>query len=187
MVSVGVEEERIPARKKTVLRTIRIPENLSTELEEAAAADGISFNSLSSAILQEYITWTRKARKFGFAYVSKSLLKIILESANSTELDMLVRERYGGILKDMAMFWYSDASLTSIIRVLELLSLHNWHLDMGKKIDGRKVTLSFHHDLGPKFAVFLRAMLDSTLKEEFHSTPVYEEGDSSLTVHFSLP
>ena len=175
------------ARKRTVLRTIRIQESLLEEMVAAADEDGVSFNSLSTSVLQEYMTWTRKAKKFGFTFVSKSLLRNLLESVDTTELDLLVRERYAGILKDMAMFWFSDSSLPSIVKVLDLLSTHNWHVDMQKSIEGKKATLSFRHELGPKFTVFLKAMPDATIKEEFHANPVYDEGSSSLTVHFSLP
>jgi len=185
LTSMGADVEQVE-RKKSVLRTIRLSENLSKELEQVAAEDGISFNAISVSVLQEYVGWTRRAKKFGFGIVSKNLLKILLESSDGATIDRLVRERYAGVLKDMAMFWYSDASLPSIMKVLELLSLHNWHIDLSKRIEGRRVSLSFRHDLGPKFTIFLRAMLETTVKGEFHLMPTFESGDSSLTVHFSL-
>ena len=184
---LGLEEESSPSRKKTVLRTLRLPEALSKQLEDAASEDGVSFNSLTATILLDYVEWNRKAKKFGFTYISKDLMKVLLQSAEPSMLDSTVRVKYAGVLKDMAMYWYQDASLPSIIRVLELIAKHNWHVDIGKKIEGRKVTMSFRHDLGPKFTVFLRAMTESTFKNEFHSNPTYEEGENSLTVHFSLP
>jgi predicted DNA-binding ribbon-helix-helix protein len=180
-------EQDQPARKRTVLRTVRLPEALSKELEEAAAEDGVSFNSLIAVVLQEYVQWTRKAKKFGFAQVSRNMLRILLAAADSDELDVQVREKYAGVLKDMAMFWYQDASPQNVIRVLEHITQHNWYVDLSKKVEGKKVTLSFRHDMGAKFNLFLKAMLDTAIRNDLRTVPVYEEGESSFTVHFSLP
>ena len=187
MTLFDVQEGTDNGRKKTDVRTVRVPLEISKELELAAAEDGVSYNSLLTSVLIDYATWARKAKKFGFTFVSKNFLRILLQTADSKELDRLVRERYGGILRDMAMFWFQGTTVESIVKVLELLSQHNWNIDLVKRVDGRRVTLSFHYDLGPKFSVFLKAMLDTTFRNEFHLSPTYDEGDSSLTVRFSVP
>jgi hypothetical protein len=55
-----VEEK---AKKKTVLRTIRIDKNLDDALDKDAEEHGVSENALVSSILAKYIEWDRYAEK----------------------------------------------------------------------------------------------------------------------------
>lgn len=55
-----VEEK---AKKKTVLRTIRIDKNLDDALDKDAKEHGVSENALISSILAKYIEWDRYAEK----------------------------------------------------------------------------------------------------------------------------
>ena len=174
-------------RKKTALRTIRLPEEILLELDAAAAEDGVSFNSLLVNLLTDYTIWQRKSRKFGFATISKQFLRYLLDSSDPDKLDKLVREKYPSVLKSMAMYWYNDSSPPSMIKVLALISVRNWYVELNQTVDGKAHTMTFHHDLGPVFSLFLKAMLDSTIRNEFHSRPVIQEGESSITVQFSLP
>jgi hypothetical protein len=174
-------------RKKTALRTIRLPEDLLLELDAAAADDGLSFNSLMINLLTDYTIWQRKSRKFGFATISKQFLRMLLDSSDPAELEKMVREKYPSVMKSMAMFWYNDSSPTSMIKVLGLISVRNWYVELNQAVEGKAHTMTFHHDLGPVFSLFLKTMLDSTVRNEFHSRPVFQEGESSLTVQFTLP
>ena len=181
------DPSRGPRRKKTALRTIRLPEDVLQELEAAATEDGISFNSLMVNVLTEYTVWQRKSKKFGFAMISKELFRILLTSSDPAMLEKSVREKYPSVLKSMAMFWYNDSSPGSIVKFLSLLGHHNWHLQLNQTNDGKSYTMTFHHDLGPAFSLFLRTMLDATVRDEFHSHPVFQEGEGSVTVQFTLP
>jgi hypothetical protein len=174
-------------KKKTALRTIRLPEDILLELEAAALEDGLSFNSLLVNLLMDYTIWQRRSRKFGFATISKQFLRILLDSSDPAKLEKEVRERYPSVLKSMAMFWYNDSSPPSMIKVLALISVRNWYVELNQTVEGKAHTMTFHHDMGPVFSLFLRTMLDSTVRDEFHSRPVFQEGESSLTVQFTLP
>jgi hypothetical protein len=174
-------------KKKTVLRTIRLPEEILLELDAAAADDGISFNSLMVNLLTDYTVWQRKSRKFGFATISKQFLRMLLDSSDPVKLEKVVREKYPSVMKSMAMFWYNDSSPTSMIKVLSLISVRNWYVELNQTVEGKAHTMTFHHDLGPVFSLFLKTMIDSTVRNEFHSHPVFQEGESSLTVQFTLP
>src|SRR5579863_1613744 len=164
-------------RKKTVLRTLRVPEDVARALEEAADEDGVSFNALMSSVLTDYTVWARKAKKFGFTFVSKQFFRILLESSDPKKLEALVKERYAGIMKSMAMVWFGDTSASSIIRAFELLAQHNWHMNFNWTQEGLEYTLTFQHDLGEKFSLFLKSMLESTITEDFRSRPTFEEAD----------
>ena len=85
------------------------------------------------------------------------------------------------------MFWYNDSSPASLIKALDLISQRNWYVEFKQTVEGRSYTMTFHHDMGPVFSLFLKTMLDSTVREEFHSRPAFQEGESSLTVKFILP
>ena len=174
-------------RKKTVLRTFRLTEDVAKALEAAAEKDGITFNALLSRVTLDYVTWVRNAKNFGFVYLSKPLLSVLLEASDPQKLEAGVRGKYAGVLKDMTMYWFQDASPRSLIRYLELMTQHNWYLEVTKKVEANKVLLSFRHDMGPKYTIYLRTMLDQVIRNDMHSIPTFEEGSSSLTVRFTLP
>jgi hypothetical protein len=174
-------------KKKTVLRTIRLPEEILLELDAAAQEDGLSFNSLIINLLTDYTVWQRKSRKFGFATISKQFLRMLLDSSDPVKLEKLVREKYPSVLKSMAMFWYNDSSPISMVKVLALITVRNWYVELNQTVEGKAYTMTFHHDLGPVFSLFLKAMIDSSVRSEFHSRAVFQEGESSLTVQFTLP
>lgn len=185
-MDVGEAAPEGQRRRKTALRTLRLPEDTLKLLETEAEEDGVSLNTLVSGVLLDYVLWSRRAKKFGFVTISKQLMRALLNSTDPEKLEKSVRETYPSILKSMAMFWYNDASPTSIIKVLGLISTRNWFVEMTQKEEGKDYTMTFHHDLGPNFSLFMKSMLDSTIRNEFRSRPIFQEGESSITVQFTL-
>jgi len=188
MKSMWKKESESPApRKRTVLRTIRLNESLATQLDEAAAEDGISTNGLVGQIFEHYFAWARKARKFGFAYISKDMYRLLLSLCDSEKLEAEIREKEPARTKSMVMFWYQDTLPHSWLKFLRLLGEHSWNLELEEKGDGRSYAFTLHHDLGPNFTLLQKSNLDAVLRNELHTNPTFEEGDGSLTLRFTLP
>ena len=180
------EESDGSSRRKTGLRTLRLPEETIRAIEEACEKDHVSFNSLVNSILSDYSLWTRKAKEFGFMYISRELFRILLEASDAKEIERLAREQYSRTFKSMAMYWFQDASPASMLKFLRLFSQHNWQVELHQKVEGKNYTLTFHHDLGPKFSLYLRTLLNETIKNELHSIPAFDEGGNSVEVRFEL-
>jgi len=68
------------AKKKTVLRTIRIDKDLDDALDKDAEEHNVSENALISSILAKYIEWDRYAEKFGRVSLPNEALRAIIDS-----------------------------------------------------------------------------------------------------------
>ena len=56
-------------RGKTVLRTIRLPEELEMKLEELAAGKGIALNALVSSVLNKYEKWDNLTERLSLIHI----------------------------------------------------------------------------------------------------------------------
>ncbi len=69
----------MPGWKKTVLRSIRIPEELEEIIAKDAEAKGLSVNALVASILTKYSQWDRYADKFGLVTITRVGLRSMIE------------------------------------------------------------------------------------------------------------
>jgi hypothetical protein len=173
--------------RKTVLRSLRLPEELSRDLEMVAEEDGTTFNAIASSVLNEYVTWTRKARKSGFVYVTKDFLKLVLDVCDEEKLKGVLSEGKGDVWKDLIMFWYQGVTPESVMKFFEELGQHSLYLNVSSKIEGTNYAITLNHDLGERFSFVLRARVNRLLTQSLHVQPAFEEGENSLIVRFSAP
>jgi hypothetical protein len=174
-------------RRKTVLRTLRLPEETANALDSIAQEDGTTLNAAVTSVINEYVNWTRKARKYGFANVSKRVLRLILEATDDEKLRKGASMVNGDIMKDEMLFFYREASPDALMKLWAELGQHSDYLDTSYAIENKKYTLAIHHELGPKFSTLVRLGLDTLIRREFHAQPEFEEAETSLIVRFSLP
>jgi hypothetical protein len=77
--------------RKTVLKTMRIPNYINTLLEKDADSKGISVNALISMIMTKYTEWDRYIERFGGITIKPQALKEILEEVNEDRLSLSKR------------------------------------------------------------------------------------------------
>ena len=119
--------------------------------------------------------------------VSKQLLGLILSACDDEKLNAEIPKRYAEIWRDEMIFWYRSISPESLVRLLTELSQHSSFINTSSSIDGKNYTVTLHHEFGPKFSAILKGGLDGLIRHEFHAQPSFEEGETSLTVRFSVP
>jgi hypothetical protein len=177
-------EEQPKRKRKTVLRTTRLAEDTADALDAAAEADGTTFNALASSIINEYVTWVRRARKYGFASVSKAFLKLLLDVCPEEKVKTELARGYAGILRDEMIYWNQEISPKSLVRLLSEHGQHGLYMSSESKIEGREYVLTIQSELGPRFSAMLIASLDGLVRKEFRAQPAFEEGERSLIVRF---
>lgn len=174
-------------KRKTVLRTIRLGADVSEQMEAKARATGSSVNSLLSSLVTRYAEWDEKAERFGFMDMSKEFFRLYLEAADDEKLRQLTVERQPAIYSELMRFWFGEVTPNSFVKMLRLISIYGWWLDVEPRVTGREYALTVRHEFDMKFSLFLRWTFDSVIKSLFKATPQIELTASSLYVKFSVP
>lgn len=76
-------------RKKTILRTIRITQELDDLLKVDAQESNLSVNALIDKIMMKYTEWDRHAKKFGFVSLSSETFRSILNEVDDSGAERL--------------------------------------------------------------------------------------------------
>ncbi|MGD0478239.1 MAG: hypothetical protein ABSB29_08780 [Nitrososphaerales archaeon] len=171
--------------RKTVLKTIRIPESLARSLEKGAAEEGTTVNSLANAILYRNFEWDRKAREFGFVWVHKPIFRRLVEIADDEELARLGREVIFATWKEMAEFWLQDSTPDGILDALSLRTKFGSSTRTRVTREEDEYTIVLHHEFGPKHSIALKSALQE-LAKSFHATPRLSAGESVVTARFKV-
>ena len=180
------EGQRPQKRTKTVLRTIRLPEELEETLEKLAAEKGIAFNALVSSALNKYAQWDYLTERFGFVTISKTLFKDFVDTADPEKLQELARAHRPEVMKDMMMFWFQDVSMDNFLEFLKIRGRYGLDIKVEVKREGSNLKLIVTHDFGHAYTAFLRTALDAEFRTLFKIIPTIDTTESSVMVKATL-
>lgn len=173
-------------KRKSVLRTVRLPESSALSLKKEAADKGTTFNALVNSILGQYISWQRGAEEFGFISVHKKYYEKLIEEADEEALTRLGREVVFPTWKEMTEFWFHDFTPD---KMLELLTL-KWRLSSPSEStvtrDMDTYTIVFRNNNGPKYGIVAESAFREFVKQSFHVEPRITRGDTVVTVRFTV-
>jgi predicted DNA binding CopG/RHH family protein len=181
--SEGKEEKK---RVKTVLRTIRLSEELETKLEKLASEKGIAMNALVSSALTKYALWDHLTERFGFVTISKTLFKDFVDSADPEKLQELASTHRPQVMKDMMLFWFQDVNVDNFLEFLTRRGRYGLDVKVEIKREGNNLTLIVTHDFGLPYTKFLRTALDAEFRTLFKIVPTIDTTESSVMVKATL-
>jgi len=184
--SIPQEEKRPQKRVKTVLRTIRVSEDLEATLEKMAAEKGIAMNALVSSALTKYALWDYLTERFGFVTISKSLFKDMIDSADPAKLQEMARAHRPQALKDMMMFWFQDISMEKFLEFWARRGRYGQDVKVEIKREGNNLTLIVTHDFGRVYTEFMRTALDEEFRTLFKIVPTIDTTESSVMVKATI-
>ncbi|MDQ5870552.1 MAG: hypothetical protein M3530_12625, partial [Thermoproteota archaeon] len=81
--------------KKTVLKTIRMTQELDDILHKDSGTKKIGVNTLVSTIFTKYAEWDRFAEKYGFMYLSREFFNLVLQTVDVEKLKHISEDFYG--------------------------------------------------------------------------------------------
>ena len=143
-------------QKKTVLRTVRITQELDTLLRKDADAENISVNTLISACLAKYVEWDKFASRFGFLTVPRVAIRSLFEVIEAEMVAKLGRDLGGQLNKEVLMFWFKKANLEALLKIFSLYDKYSGFVkvEIAKELDS--YTVVCRHELGEKCSIFLK-------------------------------
>lgn len=171
--------------RRTSPKTFRLPADLIRALERQAEDEGISVNSLVAKILVRDTTWESKGRKIGMVWISKPLLRLLLDAGDDEKIARLGRERMPDFWRNLATIIYGDPSLGNLMRTAKDVTRFTWVSAASFSRTGRTHRWNFNHDLGPRFSILLGSALDELLWTSIRVRPKLEMGDGFVSVSFA--
>jgi hypothetical protein len=173
-------------KRRPVLKTFRISESLARSLEKEAADAGTTVNADVNSILNRHFDWDKSAREFGIAEIPKTLLKSILGGCDDEMLARIGREVGLPLWKEMAEFWTQDSSPNGMLAFQAERA--RFDPDFQTRVTRKEgaITITIHHDYGPKWSVMVKSAVRELVKQFFHVEPKVTAGESVVTARFKV-
>lgn len=171
------------AKKKTVLRSFRMTEELDKLIKNDAAEKKVTVNTLITMILTKYAEWDRYTDKFGFVTITRDGFKSFVESIDDEKLIKIGGDLGSRNPKEMTQFWFKKLNLATFLRYLSLYCGYGGIAQYELETDPG-YTITLHHELGEKYSRFLVHFFDHAIRTITGTTPHLEMGKNSVVITF---
>jgi uncharacterized protein YxeA len=174
-------------QKKTVLRTVRISEELDEILEKDAKVHRTSVNALISSIMTKYSEWDRFTEKFAHISIPTTLFRALLDLTDENALATLA-ERVGvELTNQITVFWFKKTNLETLLHFMSNSSEYGKVGEAEIENKGRDYTISVYHEYGKKWSTYLEHYLDKTIRTYLKVIPQFETTENTVTLRFQVP
>jgi len=175
-------------RRKTVLRTIRLSEEIDELLERDAQEQNISTNALIAKIMTRYMEWERVVEKLEVVSFSNTFLTAILNEVSDEKLKEIASQVVIREIKNQTMWEFGKADFDTLLKTVTLRVRYGWgcHISVENREDGSNV-ITLHHKWGHKGKVFFRSFFDSFIRGELRTQPTIDITDNIMTVSYAKP
>jgi hypothetical protein len=173
--------------KKTVLRSIRFSQENAEILEQDAKMKGLSVNALLSMMITKYVEWDRYAERFGYVSMTREGHREMMNQIDDEKLVTFAKQSGAKIPIEMTLFWFKKLNLQTFFSFIAVHSKYSRGYQYEIQSEGRNHTITFHHDLGPKYTIFLQHYYDQAIRNIVGVAPKIQARHSSLTLSFQEP
>jgi hypothetical protein len=174
-------------QKKTVLRTVRISEELDRILQKDAKVNRTSVNALISSIMEKYARWDRYTQKFRYISIPSTIFRGLLDLADENAL-AATAERLGDELpKEITSFWFKKFDLESYVQYISNSAEYGNALEAEIESERGNYTISIHHEYGKKWSTALRHYHDKAIRTYVKTIPHFETTENTVTIRFQVP
>jgi len=174
-------------KKKTVLRTVRISEELDAILEKDAKSQRISVNALISSIMAKYAEWDRFTGRFGHISIPTTLFRAFLDLTDENAL-ATVAERFGvELTKQMISFWFKKISIETLLQFASIACEYAKVGEVEIQKEDRDYTITIYHEYGKKWSTFLARYIDKAWRTYGKVIPQFDCTENTVTYRFQAP
>jgi hypothetical protein len=115
----------------------------------------LSVNSLLTTLITKYAEWDRFAERFGFVSVGRQGFKQLFDLLSDEVLVTHGREVGGKNAPEITRFWFGKLNLETFFSFLAVHSKYSgiYHYELVS--NGRTHTITFNHELGPRYNIAL--------------------------------
>lgn len=170
------------ARKKTMLRSIRLTQDVDKLLEKDAKDRSISVNGLISAIMTKYVEWDRYSERFGYVSLTHESFRYILEATDEDKLISAAKEYGAKVPKEFMLFWFKKTGINSFLKGLSLRCKYAGIAQYELETQGRDYIVTIHHKFGEKWSSFFKTILEQEIKYAVGFPAKFDVTTSSIVI-----
>ncbi len=174
-------------RKKTVLRTVRLDQELNCILRDDAEQSNLTVNGLINRIMTKYSEWDRYTDRFGFVSFARQTFKSILEEVDECKLEQIATDMGNATLKAVTLFWFKELNAETLLKTIVNYCKYSGLAASEIKVDGAQCTMTFRHDLGRKYSIYLKTVISQFVKTSLGIVPKTEITYDMLIASFHMP
>lgn len=172
-------------RKRTVLKSFRIPSETDEALYADAKEAGGTQTDILNSVLTRYTEFDRFAKKFGFVTVSRGTFKAIMDALPEEKVrELAISQSYR--IEELAVFWFKKKDIETFIRVMDLYSKHMRLSEYTTSRSGKELVLTLHTDLGTNAALFASLYFEKGIARLLGITPEVELVGNEVTIKMPL-
>jgi hypothetical protein len=174
-------------KRKAVLRTIRLTQELDDVLQKDAQAKGISFNAFINGLMMKYVEWDRYLNKFSFISIASETFRSILNVVDDKELENIAKDLGSEMPKAVTMFWFKKLNLETLLNGAALFGKYSGLHTNEIEFNEGKCIATFHHNLGEKWSTFFRHFISQFLNSTVGIVPQTDVTSNLVVVSFRVP
>ncbi len=138
---------------KSVVRSLRLDEDVDKSLHKLASDEGISVNSLVNRALRRYVVWDVNSSRFGGVTLAGASLTRIMNYLSDDEVREYARWVAENSVRDFVTFFFGDVTLHTLLGALKLLGDYGGHFVYEESTIGRVRTVVLKHGRGMKWSI----------------------------------
>ncbi len=138
---------------KSVVRSLRLDEDVDKSLHKLALQEGISVNSLVNRALRRYVVWDVNSSRFGGVTLAGASLTRIMNYLSDDEVREYAQWVAENSVRDFVTFFFGDVTLHTLLKGLKLLGDYGGHFVYEESTTGHVRTVVLKHGRGMKWSI----------------------------------
>ena len=152
------------SRKKNVIHSIRMDQELEEKVNREAEARHLTFNNLVNSILRRYSEFDTYAERFGFVTITRNTYQALVSAIDDDGIEAIARDVSSLALKEFTYFKYNEPSVRSFIDFTALQCNYGGLGMYEEKTQGLDHMIIVRHHLGVKVSKLFGLITAETMK-----------------------
>jgi hypothetical protein len=141
------EQSPLSKKEKTVTRSIRVSESAFKALEEDAAKQNVSLNTLVNQLFLTYANWDRFYAKIGSILVAKSTLGRLLDAASDEAVTEIGRLAGSNVPRAIIPAKHGVLTLSTILTYLRNAAVYGGIAEYSEVETQGKTVITLMHNM----------------------------------------
>lgn len=167
-------------RPRTVPKSFRVDESASIAVEEEAASQNVSSNTLVNQILKQFSEFDRFARRINTVKLSSSVFRDLLSEVDSEKVIEIAKSAGSSIPQAFATTKSGKVDVESLVDHIRCLAAYAHLYEFSETIDAHDRLLTLVHDFGLNWSIFLVHYVKAMF-EQIGLSPKVDMSDRSVT------
>jgi hypothetical protein len=172
---------------KSIVRSLRLDEDVDKSLHKYALQEGISLNSLVNRGLRRYVLWDINASRFGGVTLAGASLTRIMNYLSDDEVREYAQWVADNSVRDFVTFFFGEVSLHTLLKGLQLLSDYGGHFEYEESITGQVKTVVLIHGRGMKWSIHYEQWVRLSVEKLLGLKVETERTENQVIFRFPLP